>query len=136
MNTLTKLALGAMGRLRPKPVQGNATPRIALPVPDKAGGMPLMESQNWQAGFLPGVFQGTYVDPRNTDIEKLIENIRNKSAPDGMQRKQLDLLAKLNQSHAETRPGDALLEARIQSFELAYRMQTEATDAFDVNREP
>ena len=100
------------------------------------GGMPLMESQNWQAGFLPGVFQGTYVDPRNTDIEKLIENIHNKSAPDGIQRKQLDLLAKLNQAHSETRPGDALLEARIQSFELAYRMQTEATDAFDVNREP
>jgi len=44
MNTLTKLALGAMGRLRPKPVRGNAAPDIALPAPDKAGGMPLMEA--------------------------------------------------------------------------------------------
>ena len=44
MNTLTKLALGAMGRLRPKPAQGDATPKIALPAPDKAGGMPLMEA--------------------------------------------------------------------------------------------
>jgi hypothetical protein len=44
MNTLTKLALGAMGRLRPKPAQGEATPKIALPAPDKAGGMPLMEA--------------------------------------------------------------------------------------------
>jgi nitroreductase len=44
MNTLTKLALGAMGRLRPRPAQGDATPKIALPAPDKAGGMPLMEA--------------------------------------------------------------------------------------------
>src|SRR5664279_3892348 len=44
MNTLTKLALGAMGQLRPRPVRGNATPSIALPTPDKAGGMPLMEA--------------------------------------------------------------------------------------------
>jgi hypothetical protein len=44
MSTLTKLALGAMGRLRPRPAQGDATPKIALPAPDKAGGMPLMEA--------------------------------------------------------------------------------------------
>jgi len=44
MNTLTKLALGAMGKLRPKPAKGDATPRIALPAPDKSGGMPLMEA--------------------------------------------------------------------------------------------
>jgi nitroreductase len=41
---LTKLALGAMGRLRPKPAQGDATPRIALPSPDKSGGLPLMQA--------------------------------------------------------------------------------------------
>ncbi len=100
------------------------------------GGMPLMESQNWQAGFLPGVFQGTFVDPKQSSVDKLIENIRNTSAPDGLQRKQLDLLAKLNAKHQAARPADAMLDARIQSFELAYRMQTEATDAFDVTREP
>ena len=44
MSTLTKLALGAMGQLRPKPAQGDAVPKIALPAPDKAGGMPLMEA--------------------------------------------------------------------------------------------
>jgi nitroreductase len=44
MSTLTKLALGVMGQLRPKPAQGDAVPRIALPVPDKTGGMPLMET--------------------------------------------------------------------------------------------
>src|SRR5213078_3615680 len=42
------------------------------------GGYPILESQNWQAGFLPGVYQGTNVDTRYTDVEKLIENIRNK----------------------------------------------------------
>ncbi len=44
MSTLTKLALGAMGRLRPKPAKGNATPKIALPAPEKTGGLPLMEA--------------------------------------------------------------------------------------------
>jgi uncharacterized protein (DUF1501 family) len=48
----------------------------------------------------------------------------------------LDLLARLNARHLETRPGDAALEARIHSFELAYRMQDEAAEAFDVSREP
>jgi hypothetical protein len=100
------------------------------------GGMPLMESQNWQSSFLPGIFQGTYVDTSKTDIEQLIENIRNKTGTPVIQRKQLDLLQKLNHAHRDTRPGDPLLEARIQSFELAYRMQSEATDAFDVSREP
>ena len=99
------------------------------------GGYPLQESQNWQAGFLPGVYQGTYVDTKNTDVEKLIEFVKNKTAPGAAQRKQLDLLAKMNAMHQAERPNDPQLEARIQSFELAYRMQTEATDAFDVSRE-
>ena len=100
------------------------------------GGMPLLESQNWQSAFLPGIFQGSYVDTRSTDPEKLIENIRNKVTPDGAQRKQLDLLMKLNRQHQAARDADPQLEARIQSFELAYRMQSEATDAFDVSKEP
>ena len=100
------------------------------------GGYPLQESQNWQAGFLPGVFQGTYVDSKNTDVEKLIEFVKNKTSPGPAQRKQLDLLAKLNQMHQAERPNDPQLEARIQSFELAYRMQSEAADAFDVSKEP
>ncbi len=100
------------------------------------GGFPLLESQNWQCAFLPGVYQGTYVDPAQTDIEKLVENVRNRNSSPEVQRKQLDLLAKLNKMHQQPRPGDPLLEARIQSFELAYRMQSEATDAFDPSKEP
>jgi hypothetical protein len=100
------------------------------------GGYPLQEAQNWQAGFLPGVFQGTYIDSKNTDVEKLVEYVKNKTAPGPAQRKQLDLLAKLNQMHQAERPNDPQLEARIQSFELAYRMQSEAADAFDLSKEP
>jgi hypothetical protein len=100
------------------------------------GGFPLQEAQNWQAGFLPGIFQGSYVDTRNTDVEKLVEFVKNKTAPGPAQRKQLDLLAKLNAAHQAERPNDPQLEARIQSFELAYRMQSEASEAFDVSREP
>src|SRR5256885_630558 len=54
------------------------------------GGMPIKDSENWQAGFLPGVFQGTFVDPQNREIEKLIENIRSPHATTAMQRRQLD----------------------------------------------
>jgi hypothetical protein len=100
------------------------------------GGYPIQESQNWQAGFLPGIFQGTYLDTKNTAIEQLIDHIRNDRISLPRQRAQLDLLRKLNRRHQEARQQDAELEARIQSFELAFRMQTEAAEAFDVSREP
>jgi Protein of unknown function (DUF1501) len=100
------------------------------------GGYPIQESQNWQAGFLPGVYQGTYIDTQHTSVEKLVENVRNGQVSTAAQRKQLDLLYKLNQTHQAKRPNDPQLESRIQSFELAYRMQSEASDAFDVTKEP
>lgn len=99
------------------------------------GGYPLMESQNWQAAFLPGAFQGTYLDTQHTNIEKLIENVKNKSLPADAQRYQLDLLRKMNAEHQKSRSQDPQLESRIQSFEIAARMQTEATDAFDTTKE-
>src|SRR4029078_9977310 len=89
-------------------------------------GYPIQESQNWRSGFLPGVYQGTYIDTKNTDIEKLIEHIRNRRVTPRDQPDQLDLLLTLNREHLERRAGEAELEARIQSFELAYRMQSEA----------
>ena len=100
------------------------------------GGYPIQESQNWQAGFLPGIYQGTYIDTRHTEIEKLIENVRNTMTSRGDQRRQLDLLQQLNRRHSAERRQDPQLESRLQSFELAYRMQTEAADAFDVAKEP
>jgi len=99
------------------------------------GGYPIQESQNWQAGFLPGIYQGTYIDTNQTEVNKLIENIRNKNLSLEKQRQQLDLLQKLNSLHAKDRLTDPILESRIQSFELAYRMQMDAADAFDVSKE-
>ncbi|HEY3779728.1 MAG TPA: DUF1501 domain-containing protein [Fimbriimonadaceae bacterium] len=99
------------------------------------GGYPVQESQNWQSGFLPGVLAGTYIDPNQTDMDKVIENIKNHYVLPSEQRAQLDLVQQLNKQHLASRENDPALESRVQSFELAYRMQTEATDAFDVNRE-
>jgi hypothetical protein len=100
------------------------------------GGYPIQESQNWQSGFLPGVFQGTYIDTQHTDINKLIQYVKSGYANPKEQRRQLDLLLALNERHLEQRQQEAQLEARIQSFELAYRMQSDASDAFDISKEP
>ena len=100
------------------------------------GGYPIQGTENWKAGFLPGAYQGTYLDTQHTDLEKLIENVRNNYSSLPQQRKQLDLVAELNERHKAERQDDSALEARIQSFELAYRMQMEAAEAFDVSREP
>jgi hypothetical protein len=100
------------------------------------GGYPIQESQNWQSGFLPGVYQGTYINSEKTRIEELIENIRNNYTSLPEQRQQLDLLQSLNERHRQKRKEDAQIEARIQSFELAYRMQMDASDAFDISLEP
>ncbi len=99
-------------------------------------GLPVADVSNWRSAFLPGIYQGTHIDTRQTQVDRLIDNIRNSSVSRDDQRRQLDLLNELNRFHQETRAEDAALEARIQSFELAYRMQAEATDAFDVGREP
>ncbi|HJT78356.1 MAG TPA: DUF1501 domain-containing protein [Gemmataceae bacterium] len=100
------------------------------------GGYPIVATQNWRAAFLPGAYQGTYIDTQHTDIQKLIENIKNNREAPAEQRRQLDLVHRLNERHLKQRQDDAQLEARIQSFELAYRMQFEALDAFDINKEP
>ena len=101
-----------------------------------AGGYPTGGAPNWQSAFLPASLQGTYIDSKHTEVEKLIENVRNRSLSREQQRSQLDLLATLNRMHQAPRAEDGQLEARIQAFELAYRMQMEATDAFDLSKEP
>jgi Protein of unknown function (DUF1501) len=100
------------------------------------GGYPIQETQNWQSAFLPGIFQGTYLNTRNTEIDKLIEYVRNPKLGRPEQERQLALLRQINARHLERRQHEAQLEARVQSFELAYRMQHEASEAFDVENEP
>lgn len=99
-------------------------------------GYPTKAVQNWQSAFLPGVHQGTYVDTRHEDVDKLVQHIKNQHLSHTEQRRQLDLLELLNRRHLEKRQLEAPLEARIRSFELAYNMQMEAADAFDISQEP
>jgi hypothetical protein len=97
------------------------------------GGYPIKDTANWQSGFLPGSYQGTFVDPKHTEIDKLIENVRSPFATTSIQQNQLALLRAMhNRSSADD---DPRLEARIQSFELAFRMQTEAADVLDISKE-
>jgi hypothetical protein len=99
-------------------------------------GRPLQGDQNWQSAFLPGIYQGNFIDTKDPQVEKLVEHIRNNAESPAEQRRQLDLLQRLNAEHAAKRARDAQLEARIQSFESAFRMQLEASDAFDISKEP
>ncbi|MBM3964963.1 MAG: DUF1501 domain-containing protein [Planctomycetes bacterium] len=100
------------------------------------GGYPIQESQNWQAGFLPGIYQGTYIDSKHESVDKLVEYVVNRKMSRTAQRRELDLIQKMNAEHIQSRAVDPMLEARIQSMELAYRMQEEAMDVFDISREP
>ena len=96
-------------------------------------GLPKGSAANWGAGFLPSVYQGTWLKPKGDPIENL-------NRPPHMnadqQQRQLDLMAQLNQRHLDKLAGDQELEARIKSFELAYRMQNAAPEAFEVELEP
>ena len=99
-------------------------------------GHPVYAAKNWRSAFLPGAFQGTDIDTRHRTPDKLIANVRSRFTSRESQRRQLDLLGRLNRAHAAQRDGDALLEARTQSYELAFRMQMEAADVFDIGSEP
>lgn len=99
------------------------------------GGMPIKRAENWRASFLPGRFQGTYLDSSIDDVNRMIENLHHPVARDPRQARQMELLRQLNEQNLAG-GHDPQLEARIRSFELAYRMQSEATDAFDISREP
>ncbi len=95
-------------------------------------GIPKGHSQNWGAGFLPSIYQGTALKPQGEPIDDMK---RSTDMSDEAQRRQLDLVGRLNRRHAEHDPAEADLTARIESFELAYRMQMAAPEALDVNRE-
>ncbi|MFT5470629.1 MAG: hypothetical protein ACI8UO_005759 [Verrucomicrobiales bacterium] len=96
-------------------------------------GLPKGHAANWGAGYLPSVYQGTWLKPKGDPIDNLN---RPAHMNDEQQQRQLELLKKLNEQHLETRPGEEDLEARIKSFELAYRMQNSAPEALDIDREP
>ncbi len=98
-------------------------------------GYPVVGPQLWTSAYLPGIYQGAYI--RNTEVapEKLVPFLQNPSISTDAQRKQLDLLGRLNAIHLKREGPAPQLEATIHAMEVAYRMQSEATDAFDVRRE-
>lgn len=97
-------------------------------------GLPKGHSLNWGAGFLPSVFQGTYLRPTGEPIDNL--QPPSVLTHKGRQRSQLDLLKSLNRQHLEQNDGNQEFAARIESFELAYRMQSAAPEALDISLEP
>ncbi len=114
-------------------VYGLGTMNQSLPgyvaIMDKRGG-PISGQPNWASGFMPASYQGTLFRPVGEPVLDLSGPLEG-----GSQRRQLDLLAELNQQHLEQRPGGAELASRIQSYELAYRMQAEAPEAVDLTKE-
>jgi hypothetical protein len=98
---------------------------------DPRGG-PISGPSNWTAGFMPAAYQGTLFRSQGNPLLDL-------ATPPGIsrrtQRDSLDLLAELNGEHLQSRPGDSELLARIESYELAYRMQTSAPEVVDLSKE-
>ncbi len=98
----------------------------------KGRGLPKGHAANWSAGYLPGVYQGTHLRPSGEPIDNLrLPAQVSKST----QRKQLDLLQQLNQMHREEHAAEADLAARIESFELAFRMQSAAPQVLELSEE-
>jgi hypothetical protein len=85
----------------------------------------------WGSSFLPASYQGTRVD----DLKRPIANLANRQLSPAVQRRQLDLVQRLNEEHRQDRENDSRLEARIASLELAFRMQMQAAEAFDIETE-
>jgi Protein of unknown function (DUF1501) len=111
---------------------GLGTENQNLPGYIAIGPGPLIEgARQYGAGFLPATYQGTFV----SDLQNPIRNLKNERVGTDRQRQELDALKRLNNLHQEDRAEDSRLNARIESFELAYRMQSQAPDAFDLNRE-
>jgi hypothetical protein len=101
----------------------------------RGGGLPPGGATNYQSAFLPGVYQGTSINTQAPSVPQMIQNIRNTYVTAKEQRRQLDLIHQLNDLHAKNLQRDAALETRLESYEIAFRMQAESLDAFDINKE-
>lgn len=99
---------------------------------DKTGG-PISGAKNWSSGFMPATYQGTVLRSQGSPILDL-ENANGMSRPE--QRTLLDHLRRMNEEHLSTRYDNTNLAARIASYELAYKMQSAAPEAVDVDSEP
>src|SRR5262245_31267480 len=111
--------------------QNDSLPSFVVMIDPRGG--PIGSASNWSAGFMPAAYQGTLFRGQGSPLLDL-------ATPQGvgpkLQRDSLDLLKDLNQLHEKERPGDSELAARVESYELAFRMQREALDVVDLNTEP
>ena len=98
-------------------------------------GKPVVGPQLWSNSFLPGIFQGCHINNSKLDPQTVIQHVHNTTLPPAVQRRQLDLLQELNRVHLEGRSEDNQLEARIESFEMAFRLQFAAQEVFDLKSE-
>jgi len=98
-------------------------------------GKPVVGPQLWGNSFLPGIYQGCHINNSNLNPQSVIQHAHNSYLPPAVQRRQLDLLQSLNREHFETRAADNQLDARIESLEMAFRLQFAAQEVFDLNRE-
>jgi hypothetical protein len=98
-------------------------------------GKPVVGPQLWSNSFLPGIYQGTQIHNNSIDPDRIIRDVSNRHLSRPAQRTQIDLLQALNREHLSARGNDEALESRIASLEMAFRMQFEAREAFDLARE-
>ena len=99
-------------------------------------GKPVVGPQLWSNSFLPGIFQGTHINNSKMDPKNVIRHINNTQIGKVSQREQLDILKQMNELHLKARGGKSNpLESRIESMEMAFRMQTEAQDVFNLSKE-
>ena len=97
--------------------------------------IPRGRAANWGNSFLPGAYNGVYVNIAEMHHERVMPNLANKQLSRAAQREQLDLLVSLNQQHLDRRQRDHHLESSIQAMEMAFRMQFAVPDVFDVSKE-
>ncbi|MAR10922.1 MAG: sulfatase [Blastopirellula sp.] len=99
-------------------------------------GKPVLGPKLWSNAFLPGRFQGTHLNHSKPQPEQLIPHLKNAALDRNAMSEQLDLIRQLNARHRDQRTDADDLDTRIRSMELAFRMQSDALDAFDISREP
>ncbi len=99
-------------------------------------GLPVVGPQLWSSAFLPANHQALSVNTSDMDVDSLVSHLQHPRLARSSQRRQLDLVQRLNRLHAQQRGNDGQLEAHIHSMELAFQMQTEASEAFDIAGEP
>jgi len=102
----------------------------------RSGGLPSGGATNYGSAFLPGVYQASSVNNQAANVQQMIQNIRNPYVGAAEQRRQMELVKQLDALREGELQRDRVIETRLESYEIAFKMQAAATDAFDLNKEP